>query len=85
MALQTNITTDSGISVNNAYNRVEKLKLTSKESIAFDLVSYVNQNATTAFDRTSHLAKYDLNGDNPIKQAYIYLKTLPEFSNATDC
>jgi hypothetical protein len=27
----------------------------------------------------------DLNGPNPIKQAYEYLKTLPEFTDATDC
>jgi hypothetical protein len=27
----------------------------------------------------------DLNGSNFIKQAYEYLKTLPEFAGATDC
>lgn len=27
----------------------------------------------------------DLEGSNPIRQAYEYLKTLPEFANATDC
>ena len=27
----------------------------------------------------------DLNGPNPIKQAYQFLKTLPEFADATDC
>jgi hypothetical protein len=27
----------------------------------------------------------DLDGPNPIKQAYEHLKTLPEFANATDC
>jgi hypothetical protein len=27
---------------------------------------------------------YDLNGPNPIKQAYLYLKTLPEFADAVD-
>lgn len=27
----------------------------------------------------------DLDGANPIKQAYEYLKTLPEFADATDC
>jgi len=28
---------------------------------------------------------YDLDGENPIKQAYIHLKTLPEFADAVDC
>jgi hypothetical protein len=27
----------------------------------------------------------DLDGPNPIKQAYQFLKTLPEFFDATDC
>jgi hypothetical protein len=27
----------------------------------------------------------DLDGYNPIKQAYFHLKTLPEFANAIDC
>jgi hypothetical protein len=28
---------------------------------------------------------YDINGENPIKQAYVYLKTTSEFANAKDC
>jgi hypothetical protein len=28
---------------------------------------------------------FDLEGPNSIKQAYLFLKTLPEFSDATDC
>jgi hypothetical protein len=27
---------------------------------------------------------YNIDGDNPIKQAYLHLKTLPEFADATD-
>lgn len=27
----------------------------------------------------------DINGENPIKQAYLFLKTLPEFEDASDC
>ena len=27
----------------------------------------------------------DLEGPHPIKQAYLYLKTLPEFADAIDC
>jgi hypothetical protein len=32
-----------------------------------------------------HAFKLDLEGPNPIKQAYLHLKTLPEFSDAVDC
>lgn len=28
---------------------------------------------------------HDLEGPNPIKQAYLHLKTLPEFADAIDC
>lgn len=84
MALQSNITTESGISVNNAYSRVEKVKLTSKNSISFDLASYVASDKTPAFHRTNYLASYDLSGDNPIRQAYIYVKSLPEFAESND-
>jgi hypothetical protein len=84
MALQTNITTEAGINVSNAYCRVEKLSFTAKTSIAFNLASYVDQNKTTPFNVTNYLAKYDLEGSNPIKQAYLYLKTLPEYANSLD-
>ena len=54
-----------------------------------------SKNKTTAsisfkLDETQLFYKYyefplDLNGPNPIKQAYEYLKTLPEFADAVDC
>lgn len=34
---------------------------------------------------SSHDTEYDLDGPNPLIQAYAYLKTLPEFSEAVDC
>jgi len=41
-------------------------------------------NNKSIFEKTfSHLM--DLNGENPIKQAYLHLKTLPEFADAVDC
>jgi len=32
-----------------------------------------------------YTTRYDMDGENPFKQAYEYLKTLPEFEGATDC
>jgi hypothetical protein len=84
MALKSTITTDNGVSVENAYSRIEKVKMTSKASIAFELSSYINSESNTAFFNKGYLCKYDLNGENPIKQAYIHLKTL-EFAGAIDC
>jgi len=36
------------------------------------------------FER-NFLFPIDLEGPNPIKQAYLHLKTLPEFADAIDC
>ena len=32
-----------------------------------------------------YVSPHDLDGPNPIKQAYLHLKTLPEFADAVDC
>ena len=54
-----------------------------------------SKNKTTAsvgfrLDETQLFYKYyefplDLEGPNPIQQAYLHLKTLPEFADAIDC
>ena len=33
----------------------------------------------------AHFFDHDLGGSNAIKQAYLHLKTLPEFEGAVDC
>lgn len=44
-----------------------------------------------SFNKSNKLAERtfsfqpDIEGPNFVKQAYLYLKTLPEFSDATDC
>lgn len=48
-------------------------------------VSFTSQDTGTVVTTKSYQFPLDLNGGNPIKQAYEYLKTLPEFANATDC
>lgn len=84
MALQDNIELESGIVVQDAYTRVESVKLQNKTSMSFEAASFVDATKTTAFRRNAYLAAYDLEGDNPIKQAYLFLKTLPEFQGAQD-
>jgi hypothetical protein len=48
-------------------------------------VTFTSQATGTVVATKSYQFPLDLNGDNPIKQTYEYLKTLPEFSDATDC
>jgi hypothetical protein len=82
MALKINIETESGIKVDGAYCRVEYPYLT-KDSVSFNLRKYVVSDKPF-FEESFYSTVYNLEGDNPIKQAYEYLKNLPEFADAVD-
>lgn len=84
MALQKTIITGFGITVNNAYLRVEGVQLLSKEKITFQVRASVD-GQKPHFQDALFSCDYVLTGENPIKQAYAHLKTLPEFTGATDC
>lgn len=84
MAIQLTKTTASGLVAPDAYHRVENLSLANKAHMAFALRSYANPDKPV-FEESFFSCAYDIAGDNPIKQAYAHLKTLPEFSGATDC
>lgn len=84
MALKKTITTIYGNQVSNAYHRIENVRLDKKNLISFHLKSYVDA-IYPNFCETIYHCSYDINGVNPIKQAYLYLKTLPEFAGAVDC
>lgn len=64
----------------NAYIKVESIN-GSKDNI-FAVVSFTDDVITM---QTSYGFDYDLEGPNPIKQAYLHLKSLPEFADAVDC
>lgn len=83
MALKKTAETNFGFNIPNAYHRVENIKL-RKTSIDFQVLVYVDSEKN-AFEYKNYSCGYDLEGDNPIKQAYEHLKTLPEFEGATDC
>ena len=48
-------------------------------------LTFTSQATETVVATKSYQFPLDLNGGNPIKQAYEYLKILPEFTNAIDC
>ena len=52
--------------------------------MTFQVRSYKELGLPSFFD-ASYQADLSLDGPNPIKQAYLHLKTLPEFSGAVDC
>jgi hypothetical protein len=84
MALLLTITTVHGIEIKDAYHRVEAVELTTKDSMRFHVRTYVSSDKPFACESV-HVAPYDLVGENPIIQAYMHLKSLPEFASATDC
>ena len=84
MALQKTTTTSQGFIATNAYHRVEGVTLASKTSINFRVRSY-KEPGCEAFSDAGFACVYDINGANPIAQAYLHLKSLPEFADAVDC
>jgi hypothetical protein len=83
MALNKLARTSFGIELPNAYWRIENVSVTKTE-MTFKMRVY-NTPDLPAFGEEDHTAPYDIEGENPIKQAYLYLKSLPNFEQAKDC
>ena len=87
MALQMQITATLpfvGATELASYVRVESTHSTKHECTALVQQRHVDGNGEII--RTdSYLFVPDLDGPNFIRQAYLHLKTLPEFANAVDC
>lgn len=74
-----------GIPVAAAYVRVSSLTILSGNSRMEFYVSYLSGPDSVAFDGRFDSCGYDIEGNDPINQAYIYLKTLADFEGFTDC
>lgn len=85
MALEKTVNTPHGFEAINAYHRAEGVSIISKARINFFVKSYKDAKEATEFASEMHSCVYDLNGANPLAQAYAHLKTLPEFAGAKDC
>ena len=84
MAIEQTVKLNSGIEIKQCYVRVENVTVSEKENLSIVVNFYFNKDKTPV-KQESYSAKYDLLGDNPIKQSYLHLKTLPEFAGAKDC
>ena len=85
MALKQNMKTPQGFDAVDAYGRVSALSLNGKDAMTFSLSWFKDQSETTPITMQNFSAAYLLNGSNPLAQAYTHLKSLPEFTNTTDC
>jgi hypothetical protein len=82
MALKLTVQAETGINVPNAIHRVRCITLHGKSVIAFLVRRYATAEATEAFDERAYECAYDLNGANPLAQAYAHLTSLPEYAGA---
>ena len=85
MALLMTTTTVHGLLAPDAYHRAENVRIASVSQLEFTVMSYASSGHAMAFAAKTMQCPYVLDGDNPIRQAYMHLKTLPEFAGATDC
>jgi hypothetical protein len=74
-----------GINIPKAYYRINVIRQLNKQNGVALVTGYVDANEAEGFFQKDYLFSYDLAGDNPIRQAYKYLKTLPDFADAQDC
>lgn len=83
MALKQTVTTASGITVENAYHRVENVVHVNKYAIEFKIRSYVDS-SLMPFDERAFSCAYDIDGQNVYSQAYSAVKSalMPD---ADDC
>ncbi len=85
MALKKTDKTPQGFEAISAYHRVEGISLTGKDKLEFRVRSYKDNSGVAAFGDQGFDCAYDLNGTNPINQAYVFLKTQDAFKDAEDC
>ena len=85
MALQKTVTTPQGFTATNAYHRIEAIRIAGKTAMQFNVYSHIDGQTLPFFAEYLFDCPYTVSVENPIKQAYEYLKTQPEFAGATDC
>jgi hypothetical protein len=86
MALLHNLQIEIGskqVNFDNAYIRVVEYEGDKSEMML--LVSWSESASGSKLKQAVYKCPVNLDGENPMRQAYLYLKTLPEFAEATDC
>ena len=76
---------DGALQIPNAYWKVESVTSTKNNSSCVVSISRILEGKQTGVETKQYRFQTDMQGDNPIRQAYKHLKTLPEFAGAIDC
>lgn len=72
------------LTLSDAYWKVEQVIATKTEATCIVTINKTESGAKIQVDNKRYSFVPDLDGSNFIAQAYAHLKTLPEFSGATD-
>ncbi len=84
LSITLNALTQYGaVTVPECYVKVADVTVSKTEAEA--RVTFLQDSEGGHLQKLHYVFPYNIAGDNPIKQAYLYLKTLPEFSDAEDC
>lgn len=89
MALKANITLNIGIPINNTYTRIDTVSgykggIDMSVNVYISREAFLNSQGYLEQRRYSFIPSVEVGSENFIKQGYEYLKTLPEFENATN-
>lgn len=73
----------------NAFVRIDRVIIPRKgvdgERLVEAVTAIHESEDAEPLERRGYYFNLDMEGDNPLKQAYEHLKTLPEFEGAEDC
>ena len=83
MALSKTVTTPQGFTAVNAYHKVECVTIQPKDIIKFRVRSY-KEPEQPHFNDVGYACPHDLEGNNPLSQAYAFLKKHSDFEDAAD-
>ncbi|WP_338615559.1 hypothetical protein [Pigmentiphaga sp. CHJ604] len=83
MALKKTVT-HRGVEVPDCYIKVARY-VGTKSSLSVVVDYKAGADAEPLYDESYFVEPFELYADNPVRQAYLYLKTLPEFAGAVDC
>jgi len=86
MALKKTITTVQGLLAPDAYHRIDEVRLESRTRMSIIVRSYADGGAGRAAFADTLLTgiAYDIDGQNPFRQAYSHLKGLIDYAGAED-
>lgn len=76
--------TPFAVEIKDAYVRVQDISLPTKNELIFCAYIYADKDYPPV-TKMQYKTEHNVDGGSVIAQAYEYLKTLPEFANATDC